>query len=36
GETELEAGKVMLKNMETGEQTLLSVDELVAQLQGNA
>ena len=30
GETEMAQGKVMLKNMQTGEQQLLSPDELVA------
>ena len=29
GETEMEAGKVTLKNMETGEQQLLTTDELI-------
>ncbi|MBR6287567.1 MAG: histidine--tRNA ligase [Bacteroidaceae bacterium] len=30
GETEMNEGKVMLKNMETGEQNLVSLDELIA------
>jgi histidyl-tRNA synthetase len=30
GETEMAEGKVMLKNMETGEQKLLSVEELIS------
>ena len=30
GESEINAGKVTLKNMETGEQQLLTVDELIA------
>lgn len=34
GESELAEGKVTLKNMETGEQQLLTPDELVASLQG--
>lgn len=29
GETEMEQGKVMLKNMESGEQNLVSLDELI-------
>ena len=32
GESEMEAGKVTLKNMETGEQVLVSPDELIAKL----
>ncbi len=32
GESEIEAGKVTLKNMETGDQQMLSPDELIAQL----
>ena len=32
GESEMEAGKVTLKNMETGEQVLVSPDELIEQL----
>ena len=32
GESEMEAGKVTLKNMETGDQQMLSPDELIAQL----
>ena len=34
GESEIQAGKVTLKNMETGEQTLLTAEELVAVVQG--
>lgn len=34
GETELSEGKAMLKNMETGEQTLVSTEELIAAIQG--
>ncbi len=34
GDNEIAAGKVTLKNMETGEQQLLSPDELVAALNG--
>ena len=30
GENEMNEGKVMLKNMETGEQNLVSADELIA------
>ena len=30
GENEMNEGKVMLKNMETGEQNLLSAEELIA------
>ena len=30
GENEIEQGKVTLKNMESGEQQLVSVDELIA------
>ena len=30
GENEMAAGKVTLKNMESGEQTLVTVEELVA------
>lgn len=29
GETEMKAGKITLKNMETGEQTLVTIDELI-------
>ena len=32
GENEMAEGKVMLKNMATGEQSLLTVDELVEAL----
>ena len=32
GESEMEAGKVTLKNMETGDQQMLSPDELITQL----
>ena len=32
GESEMEAGKVTLKNMETGDQQMLSPDELIEQL----
>ncbi len=32
GESEMEAGKVTLKNMETGDQQMLSPDDLIAQL----
>ena len=32
GESEMEAGKVTLKNMETGDQQMLSPDEFIAQL----
>ena len=32
GETEVEAGKVMLKNMTSGEQKLVSIDELTTTL----
>ena len=32
GETEMAAQKITLKNMETGEQQLVSIDELIAQL----
>ena len=32
GESEMAAQKVTLKNMETGEQTLVSPEELIAQL----
>ena len=34
GEDELNQGKAMLKNMETGEQTLFSAEELIAAIQG--
>lgn len=34
GDNEIEAGKVTLKNMATGEQSLLSPEELVAQIVG--
>ena len=30
GENEMAAGKVTLKNMESGEQTLVSTEELIA------
>nr|WP_320057992.1 histidine--tRNA ligase [uncultured Bacteroides sp.] len=33
GENEMNEGKVTLKNMETGEQTLVSADELIAAMQ---
>ena len=33
GENELNEGKAMLKNMETGEQTLVSAEELIAAIQ---
>lgn len=33
GENEMNEGKVTLKNMETGEQTLVSADELIAAIQ---
>jgi histidyl-tRNA synthetase len=32
GETEIAEGKVMLKNMITGEQKLLAVDEVIAEI----
>ena len=32
GENEINEGKFTLKNMETGEQTLVTVNELVAQI----
>ena len=32
GESEMEAGKITLKNMETGDQQMLSPDELIAKL----
>ena len=32
GESEMEAGKVTLKNMETGDQQMLSPDELITKL----
>ena len=32
GETEMAQGKMMLKNMTTGEQSLLSVDEVIDML----
>jgi histidyl-tRNA synthetase len=32
GDNEIAEGKVTLKNMETGEQTLVSADELIAKL----
>ena len=34
GESEIEQGKLTLKNMATGEQTLVSPEELVEQLKG--
>ena len=33
GENEMKEGKLTLKNMETGEQTLVSAEELIANLQ---
>lgn len=33
GETEMAAQKITLKNMETGEQTLITVPELIAAIQ---
>ena len=30
GETEMAAGKIALKNMATGEQSLLTIDEVIA------
>jgi histidyl-tRNA synthetase len=33
GDNEMEAGKVTLKNMETGEQKLVDVNELIEELQ---
>lgn len=33
GSSEIEAGKYSLKNMKTGEQTQLAIDEIIAQLQ---
>jgi histidyl-tRNA synthetase len=33
GESEMQAGKVTLKNMETGEQQLLTAEEVVAVVQ---
>ncbi|MDE7378406.1 MAG: histidine--tRNA ligase [Paraprevotella sp.] len=35
GETEMQEGRVTLKNMETGEQTSATVDELIAAVGGN-
>lgn len=35
GENEMNEGKAMLKNMESGEQQLVSVEELIAKLQEN-
>lgn len=32
GETELQAGKVMLKDMTSGEQTLLTAEELIQKI----
>jgi histidyl-tRNA synthetase len=32
GENEINAGKVTLKNMETGEQSLLSTEELIEKI----
>ena len=32
GENEMNEGKAMLKNMETGEQNLVSVEELIAKI----
>ena len=32
GEDEVKAGKLLLKNMETGEQELLSVDEIAGKV----
>lgn len=34
GDTEIEAGKVTLKNMHTGEQELVSVDEMISMIKG--
>jgi histidyl-tRNA synthetase len=34
GETELAEGKAMLKDMTTGEQNLLSAEELIAAIKG--
>jgi histidyl-tRNA synthetase len=34
GETEMAEGKVMLKNMVSGEQNLVTPDELVTMIQG--
>ena len=34
GDNEIEAGKVTLKNMVTGEQNLVDVDEIIKQVQG--
>ena len=33
GENEMQDGKVMLKNMETGEQMLLTAEDLLASIQ---
>ena len=30
GENEINKGKLMLKDMQTGEQTLITIDELIA------
>ena len=30
GENEINEGKLMLKDMQTGEQTLITIDELIA------
>jgi len=32
GETEIQLGKLLLKNMESGEQSLLTPDELITRL----
>ena len=34
GETEMAEGKVMLKNMVSGEQSLVTPDEMLAMIQG--
>lgn len=34
GENEIAVGKVMLKNMETGEQMLVTIDELISKING--
>ncbi|MBP9587203.1 MAG: histidine--tRNA ligase, partial [Bacteroides sp.] len=33
GENEMNEGKALLKNMETGEQRLVSIEELIAEIQ---
>jgi histidyl-tRNA synthetase len=35
GENEMAAGKLTLKNMETGEQQLLTIDELISRYRLN-